>query len=149
MTLIHQCRALPIPQATEAPTDEVCGRIGNTRHLEVIPHTCVDPLCDRGVIGADHFHRHVLTRVGAIGQGCLTGKSLHIVVRERRESAVHDGHQEGRHSHTHGEVTAAHGDGQIRLPTRSTLSLHGTQQHGVLDLVRQGTGIEVLVHKGA
>src|SRR5262249_34675926 len=96
--------ALAIPQATEAPTDEVGGSIGNTRHVDVIPHTRVDPLCHGGVIGADHFHWHMLTRVGAIGQSSLTGKALDIAVRGCSGSAIHDEHQDGRHSHTYGEV---------------------------------------------
>jgi hypothetical protein len=66
--LVHHCDTLPIQDPADTSTEELGGRIGNTRHLEVVSHMGVKPLRHRRGISADNFQGHMLLYVGTIGQ---------------------------------------------------------------------------------
>jgi hypothetical protein len=66
--LVHHCTLFRSKIRQTRPPEELGGRIGNTRHLEVVAHMGVKPLRHRRGISADNFQGHMLLYIGTIGQ---------------------------------------------------------------------------------
>jgi len=78
--LVHERRTLTIQDTADTATQELCGRVGNTRKLDVVSHMGVKPLRHRSVIGTDDLQGHVLRCMGTVGQRCLMYHFLDIGV---------------------------------------------------------------------